>query len=100
MGRRTKQTIKHLRTKQTRNNKATHRRTPKPASEENKTRGRPPMPTNCLTCPTCQTLKGSDKQECAEYKWTFSKELAESQALCDNRVNTPYPTVTEDVPTD
>ena len=53
---------------------------------------------NCLTCPSCGSLKGSDKQECTEHRWTFSKELAEQQALCDTHVNTSYPTVTEDVP--
>jgi hypothetical protein len=77
--------------------KRSKRSSTKSNPEKTKTKEVKKMPT-CIDCPTCQPLKGDDnKQECTEYKWTFSKELAGTQALCDGRVNTAYPKVTEDV---
>lgn len=47
-------------------------------------------PENCAKCPDCIPVKGTENFECPTEKrhWQFSKELARTQALCDDKTNT------------
>ena len=63
----------------------------------------PKYPKSCFDCVVKPALRGKTKRqrkkiiddltkvECSQHTWTINKELAMTQALCDDKVNAELP---------
>lgn len=63
----------------------------------------PKFPKSCFDCSVKPTLRGKTKRqrkkiiedltkvECTKHPWTITKELATTQAVCDDKTNAELP---------